>query len=161
MGYDRNRPIRVLLPDQLQSYFLTGNGNFPRISKAEIEYRSKGDAIAKIFVVLRTSFFAVERSNTQEPSGHDTELKLVTIAFAILNLVTYFLWWHKPLNVHCGVRVYKQRMAEQLMDDGEVEADVGYWDALRNAFSELPAAIADGPLRDEFPQVPWKRRVID
>jgi hypothetical protein len=46
------------------------------------------------------------------------------------------------------------------MDDGDVDANVGYWDALRDAFSELPAAIADGPLAHEMPGEPWTWRVI-
>jgi len=54
MEYEGNRPIRVLLPDQLGSYSLTGNGDFPRISKAEIEDKSKGDAISKGAVILQT-----------------------------------------------------------------------------------------------------------
>jgi len=37
---------------------------------------------------------------------------------------------------------------------------VGYWDALREAFSELRPAIADGPLIHEMPENPWPWRVI-
>jgi len=47
MAYEGNRPVRVLLPHGLRSYSLTGNGNFPRISKGEIEEKSKGDVISK------------------------------------------------------------------------------------------------------------------
>jgi hypothetical protein len=37
----------------------------------------------------------------------------VTPAFAALNLVTYAVWWYKPLNVGCHVRVYRQGKKEK------------------------------------------------
>ncbi|KAI9455369.1 hypothetical protein F5148DRAFT_1288266 [Russula earlei] len=60
MEYEGNQPIRVLLPDELNSYSLTGNGDFPRISKAEIEDKSKGDLISKTFVILQTGWFVTQ-----------------------------------------------------------------------------------------------------
>jgi len=41
MEYEGNRPIRVLFPHELESYSLTGNGEFPRISKAEIQEQGR------------------------------------------------------------------------------------------------------------------------
>jgi hypothetical protein len=108
MEYEGNQPIRVLLPDQLESYSLTGNGDFPRIAKAEIEDRSKGDAISKAFVILQTSWFVMQCFARYAQGLGITELELITIAFASLNIVIYFLWWEKPLNVQRGVRVYKK-----------------------------------------------------
>jgi len=57
MEYEGNRPIRVLLPDELESYSLTGNGDF---SKAEIEDKSKGAAISKCVVILQTGWFVTQ-----------------------------------------------------------------------------------------------------
>jgi hypothetical protein len=103
MAYEGNRPIRVLLPEQLESYSLTGNGNFPRISKAEIEDRSKGDAISKGFVILQTGWFVTQCIARGVQGLPITELELVTVAFAALNFVVYILWWDKSLNVQRGV----------------------------------------------------------
>jgi len=44
------------------------------------------------------------------------------------------------------------------MDDGDVEAAVGFWDALRDALSDLPAATVQGLLIDE--PLPWPGRVL-
>ncbi|KAH9952477.1 hypothetical protein BC827DRAFT_1380301 [Russula dissimulans] len=107
MEYEGNRPIRVLLPRELASYSLTGNGNFPRISKMEIQDRSKGDFISKAVVILQTSWFVLQCIARGAQGLSITELELATIAFAGLNLVIYLLWWDKPLNVQYGVRVYK------------------------------------------------------
>ncbi|KAH9954735.1 hypothetical protein BC827DRAFT_1143053, partial [Russula dissimulans] len=104
--YDGNQPVRVLLPAQLQSYSLTGNGDFPKISKAEIEDKSKGDAISKAVVILQTGWFVTQCIVRIVQGLPITELELVTVAFATLNFVIYLLWWDKPLNVQRGVRVY-------------------------------------------------------
>jgi len=157
--YDGNRPVRVLLPEQLQSYSLTGNGDFPKVSKAEIEDKIKGDTIAKVAVIMQTSWFVMQCIARVVQGLPITELELVTVAFATLNFVLYMLWWHKPQNVQRGVRVYKQRITEQPIDDGDVEADVGFWDALGEALSALPAAIADGPIIRKLPRASWLWRV--
>src|SRR5712675_2047786 len=124
MEYDGNRPVRVLLPTQLQSYSLTGNDDFPKISKAEIEDRSKGDAISKAVVTLQTGWFVTQSIARVVQRLPITELELATVAFAALNFVICVLWWDKPQNVQRGVRVYKKRITESPIDDGNAEATV-------------------------------------
>jgi hypothetical protein len=161
MEYEGNRPVRVLFPEQLESYSLTGNGDFPRIAKAEIDDRSKGDAISKGLVILQTSWFVTQCIARGIQGLPITELELVTVAFAALNFVVYVLWWHKPLNVERGVRVYKKRITESPVDDGDVEATVGGWVAFRDALSGLPVAIVRGPLANEDDtSEPWLFRVF-
>ncbi|KAH9952758.1 hypothetical protein BC827DRAFT_1349702 [Russula dissimulans] len=160
MEYEGNRPIRVLLPKELESYSLTGNGDFPRISKMEIQDKSKGDFISKAVVILQTSWFVLQCIARGAQSLSITELELATIAFAGLNFVIYLLWWDKPLNVQYGVRVYKKRTTEDAVDDGHVEAPVGFWVALGNALSELPAAIVSGPFEEELDDWSWLARVL-
>jgi len=162
MEYEGNRPIRVLYPSQLGSYSLTGNGDFPRISKAEIQDRSKSDAISKAFVVLQTGWFITQCIARGVQGLPITELELATVAFAALNFVMYLLWWEKPLNVQRGVRVYKKRAAEEVMDDGDVEATIGFWVALRDAIFDLPATIRRGPFiyDDEVDEYAWIYRVL-
>jgi len=143
MKYEGNEPIYVLLPNQLESYSLTGNGDFPRISKMEIQDKSKGDFISKAVVILQTSWFVMQCIARGVQGLPITELELATVAFAGLNLVIYVLWWDKPLNVQCGVRVYKKR-TDSHVDDGHVLATAGFWVALGDALSKLPAAIVDG-----------------
>jgi hypothetical protein len=160
MEYEGNQPIRVLLPEQLNSYSLTGNGDFPRISKAEIDDRSKGDTISKAFVVLQTGWFVTQCIARGIRSLPITELELVTVAFAALNFGIYVLWWDKPLNVQRGVRVYKKRMTEEPVDDGDIEGTVGFWMALRDTLSGLPAAIVLGPHISSVHGSSWLTRVL-
>jgi hypothetical protein len=162
MEHNGNRPIRVLFPNQLESYSLTGNGDFPRISKKEIQDKSKGDFISKAVVILQTSWFVMQCIARGVQGLPITELELATIAFASLNFVIYLLWWDKPLNVQCGVRVYKKRITDSPVDDGHVEATAGFWAALRDALSKLPAAIVDGPILQDrtWDRWPWLIRVL-
>ena len=160
MAYEGNRPIRVLLPHQLKSYSLTGNGDFPRISKADVEDKSKGDAISKGLIILQTGWFVTQCIARGVQGLPITELELVTVAFATLNFVIYILWWDKPLNVQRGVRVYEKRTTEGLIDDGEVETTIGFWGAIRDALSGLPAAIARGPFSSHSSTMPLDHRII-
>ncbi|KAI9449653.1 hypothetical protein F5148DRAFT_1370990 [Russula earlei] len=164
MEYEGNRPVRVLLPEQLKSYSLTGNGDFPRIAKEEIDDRSKSDIIAKTLVILHTGWFVTQCIARGVQHLPITELELVTVAFAALNFVMYLLWLDKPLNVQRGVRVYKKRNTEQAIDDGDVECtcSVGFWGALRESLSKLPAAIVRGPLTTEAISAhsPWALRIL-
>jgi len=159
--YEGNQPIRVLLPDELESYSLTGNGDFPRISKAEIEDRSKGDALSKGVVILQTGWFVTQCIARGVQGLPITELELATVAFATLNFVIYLLWWDKPLNVQRGARVYKKRMTEEPIDDGDVDGIIGFWVALGDALSNIPAAIVRGPvIHGVFDHSPWLTRVL-
>ncbi|KAI9507934.1 hypothetical protein F5148DRAFT_980647 [Russula earlei] len=165
MAYEGNQPVRVLLPEELGSYSLTGYGDFPRIAKEEIEDRSKGDAISKLVVVLQTAWFVTQCVARAVRGLPVTELELATVAFASLNFVLYLMWWNKPLHVQRGVRVYKKRDAErpQPIDDGPVggaTSDVGFWGALRDALAkDLPAAIRRGPSHDVGDMMMWPLRV--
>jgi len=160
MEYEGNQPIQVLLPEELESYSLTGNGDFPRISQAEIEDRSKGDAISKSVVILQTGWFVTQCIARGVQRLPITELELATVAFAALNFVICVLWWDKPQNVQRGVRVYKKRITESPIDDGNAEATVGYWGALRDALSDIPSAIVRGPVLVGFDDFPWLIRAL-
>ncbi|KAH9959089.1 hypothetical protein BC827DRAFT_1135304 [Russula dissimulans] len=160
MAYEGNRPIQVLFPEELKYYSLTGNGDFPRISKKEIQDKSKGDFISKAVVILQTSWFVMQCVARGVQGLPITELELATIAFAGLNFVIYVLWWDKPLNVGCGVRVYKKRITDSPVDDGHASLTAGFWVALGDALSELPAAIVHGPLKEDLYDWSWLSRVL-
>ncbi|KAI9507075.1 hypothetical protein F5148DRAFT_1285684 [Russula earlei] len=150
MEYDGNRPVRT----------------FPRIAKAEIEDRSKGDALSKTLVVLQTGWFVTQCIARGVQGLPVTELELVTVAYVTLNFVMYLLLLDKPLNVQCGVRVYKKRQTEQPDEDvdGKVADPVGPWAVLGDAlFKKLPAAIVRGPTRGgsrDFRDSAWLVRIL-
>jgi hypothetical protein len=69
------------------------------ITEEEIKDRSKSDPLAKIIVLCQTLWF-IAQSVTRGVEGLSiTNLEILTNAFAVLNFVTYFLWWNKPQRV--------------------------------------------------------------
>ncbi|TFK61560.1 hypothetical protein BDN72DRAFT_849562 [Pluteus cervinus] len=97
--------------------------------KKQVEDRSKGDFLSKGLVALQTSWFVIECIARFQKHLPITELEVVTLAFAVLNIITYGFWWDKPLNVNCQVQVYiiseDGPGANESRDDGgsQVERD--------------------------------------
>ncbi|KAF8657410.1 hypothetical protein AX16_002207 [Volvariella volvacea WC 439] len=75
------------------------NIKLPRITEKEIRDHGKGDILAKAIVVLQTTWFVAQCIARRAQGLVLTELELVTLAFATLNVITYGLWWDKPLNI--------------------------------------------------------------
>lgn len=79
---------------------------FPEITEADIQDRSKGDVLFKLIAILQTSCFIIQCIARGKQNLALTELELVTLALASLNVVTFAIWWHKPLGVQEPVRIY-------------------------------------------------------
>ena len=103
---------RTLAPHELQTLARKGDIDFPDITEREIHDRSKGDALSKGLVLIQTSWFILQCIARRIERLPITELELVTLAFAALNFITYTLWWNKPLNVQCPVRVPKKHQKD-------------------------------------------------
>ncbi|KAF7342145.1 hypothetical protein MVEN_01802200 [Mycena venus] len=70
-----------------------------KVTEDEIEDRSKHDALAKGLALVQVIWAIAQsaaRVNQQLPVS---ELEVVTVAFAVVNLFIWVLWWGKPLNV--------------------------------------------------------------
>ncbi|KAF8644826.1 hypothetical protein AX16_008244 [Volvariella volvacea WC 439] len=88
----------------------------------EIADHGKGDILAKAIVVLQTSWFVIQCVARGAQGLILTELELVTLAFAALNVMTYILWWDKPLNVEYPTYFDKKRV------DGPEDKKEDPWD---------------------------------
>ncbi|KAF8659476.1 hypothetical protein AX16_001843 [Volvariella volvacea WC 439] len=95
----------------------------PIIRKKEIQDRGKGDLLSKAIVVLQTSWFVVQCIARRVEGLLLTELELVTLAFAALNVMTYILWWDKPLNIEYPI--YFDREGKRV--DGPEEQEEAAW----------------------------------
>lgn len=155
MEYKGNEPIRTLLPNQLEGHSLSGTGDFSRIAKEENQDRSKGDIVSKGVVVLQTGWFVIQCIARWKQGLPITELALVTIAYAVLNFVIYWMWWDKPLNVQRAVRVYWKCNPEEASTNGLVPTNgAGFCLTLRRSLSAIPSAIAD-ELQACMPNFRW------
>lgn len=89
---------RELLLLDLEEYLSKGAIS---ITKEEVEDRSKGDILSKGIILVQTGWFILQLLARAIQRLPVTELEIVTLGFAILNFVTYGLWWNKPLDVRC------------------------------------------------------------
>ncbi|KAF8188002.1 hypothetical protein BJ912DRAFT_1059561 [Pholiota molesta] len=96
---ESGRPIQTLVHPKLTWNIKQKVIDFPKITGEDINDRSKGDTISKTFIVLQTTWFVVQCIARWSRRLPVTELEIVTLGFAMLNGITYGLWWNKPQNV--------------------------------------------------------------
>jgi hypothetical protein len=118
-------PVQPLQPTNGQTSLVThGVGRFLRIlryddvlqhqletiipftTEEEIKDRGKSDGISKFIVLLQTSWFIIQCIARGIEHLPLTELEVVTLAYAVMNLFVYIFWWDKPYNVGRPIRVY-------------------------------------------------------
>ena len=105
MLFEGQNPKGVLLLETMKSFLQEGKIDLPAITQKEIQDRSKGDGLSKVLAIGQTSWYILQVIARHSEGLVVTELELVTTAFAVLNVVIYFLWWNKPLDVRCSIPV--------------------------------------------------------
>ncbi|KAK7022790.1 hypothetical protein VNI00_016961 [Paramarasmius palmivorus] len=78
--------------------FLLAKG-YITITEDEIKDRSHADFVSKSIAVIQTTWFIFQVIARAVEGLAITEIEIITVGFALLNLGTYFLWWNKPLRV--------------------------------------------------------------
>ncbi|KIM25440.1 hypothetical protein M408DRAFT_31933, partial [Serendipita vermifera MAFF 305830] len=76
-------------------------------TKAKLKDEGKIDSLTNLIVLVQTSWFFIQCIARGIQSLPLTELEVVTLAYAMLNLFIYTFWWDKPRNLECPIRVYK------------------------------------------------------
>jgi hypothetical protein len=90
----------------------------PLTTEEDIQDRSKNDAISKTLIILQTTWFIAQCITRWFSHLPVTELEVVTLGFAMLNGITYGLWWHKPQNVDRPVLLeIKRRIPRETFDN--------------------------------------------
>lgn len=139
--YSKKTP---LYGDQFINEAINGGIELPDISEDEIRDRGKGDGVAKTLTVIQTLWFAVQAANRVNQGLDVTELELVTLGHVVLNLLIYWSWWAKPMNVRYPINVYPKE-SEAGSPEREEQRD-------RDASRELED-VESGPL-PMLPQSP-------
>ena len=96
----------VLFSERFSELLTAGKIEFPTITVEEIEDRSKADPFSKTIALGQTLWFVAQCIARGAQHLDLTLVELLTLSLAVLNGAMYFLWWHKPLDVRCPVRVY-------------------------------------------------------
>ncbi|KAJ3560767.1 hypothetical protein NP233_g10621 [Leucocoprinus birnbaumii] len=97
--YFEDRPGIVSTVDHLHGHHFT-------MSENEINDKSKGDAFTKFVVVIQTSWFILQCVARWVQRLYVSELEIITLAFAVLNIITYALWWNKPQNMRVAIPIH-------------------------------------------------------
>lgn len=88
---------------QYVDVYVSGIPNLVDIPEEELLDKSKGDFLTKTLVVLQTSWFMFQCIARWIQHLPVTELEVITLAFALLNIGIYILWWNKPQNMHVAI----------------------------------------------------------
>lgn len=102
--YDGDEPLHPLHYDDVV-YMVMKHILIPPTVE-EIRDKSKGDAFSKGLALLQTGWFVMQCITRRVQRLPITELEIVTLAYAAVNVGMYWFWWDKPLNVEVPTRVH-------------------------------------------------------
>ncbi|KAF9030519.1 hypothetical protein BDP27DRAFT_1349079 [Rhodocollybia butyracea] len=113
--------IGVLQASELATLLKEDSILLPSISSSEIMDKSKGDVVSKTLVLVQTTWFTAQVISRVFQHLPITELEITTVAFASLNILTYILWWTKPLDVRHPIQL-SMRPRQDSMEFSDLEA---------------------------------------
>ncbi|KAF7346852.1 hypothetical protein MSAN_01824500 [Mycena sanguinolenta] len=96
VSQDGRRPITTMAQLRAEPGYRYNIRETPR---DDILDKSKNDALAKGVAILQGLWFIVQIVARFTQNLPVTQLEVTTLAFAVVNLLTWVLWWHKPLDV--------------------------------------------------------------
>ncbi|KAG2098745.1 uncharacterized protein F5147DRAFT_713644 [Suillus discolor] len=99
MLYFDDKPRATLTPNELKRFVHEGSVEMPIIMEADIEDRSKGDALSKGIAILQLAWFVLQLVARYVQNLPVTLLELDTLAIAALSGIAYGFWWKKPKDV--------------------------------------------------------------
>ncbi|KAG1728647.1 hypothetical protein EDB19DRAFT_1857120 [Suillus lakei] len=114
MFYVNGEPYHTLLPDRLLDLIRAGYIDAPTLMAKQIRDRSKGNMnmISKGLIILQVAWFVLQLISRAICHLETTQLEVGTLAFAVLNFITYTVWWNKPLDILCPHPVYWKSESE-------------------------------------------------
>ena len=120
----------------------------------EIQDRSKGDAVAKAIAIIQTLWFAVQAAHRVSQGFIVTELELTALGHVVLNVLVYWCWWNKPLNLQFPIDVYREKREENQRVNLEVESQ------RPTSRRKLPIRVRVGGYIHRQGNGGWKVRVV-
>ncbi|KAG1797311.1 uncharacterized protein HD556DRAFT_1233455 [Suillus plorans] len=106
MLYMDGKPYLTLQPDHILELIRERCIDVPTLTADQIHDKSKGNAISKGLVMLQVAWFIMQLVTRVIYPLEITQLEVGTLAFAVLNFLTYAAWWNKPLDVECPHPMY-------------------------------------------------------
>ena len=118
--YENGKPLRVLEIHEFEALLEQGKIDWPSIKEKEISDKSKGDYFSKGVVIIQTGWFIAQCIARGAKRLAITELEVVTLAFSMITMIVYGLWWRKPLDVKVQVPIHLKQprlLAEKAVGD--------------------------------------------
>ncbi|KAG2069345.1 hypothetical protein BDR04DRAFT_1156711 [Suillus decipiens] len=114
MLYVDGKPYHTLQPDEVLELIRKGCIDAPALTEKQIDDKSKGNAVSKGLVMLQVAWFVMQLIARVIYHLEITQLEVGTLTFAVLNFLTYALWWNKPLDVQCPHPVHLKKAQSEL-----------------------------------------------
>ncbi|KAJ6481050.1 hypothetical protein C8R45DRAFT_831801 [Mycena sanguinolenta] len=76
-----------------------------RVSLKDIQDKSKGDTLSKGVALAQGLWFTIQCIARVQQQLTVTELEVITLAFAVMSIFMWILWWDKPLDVQRPISV--------------------------------------------------------
>ncbi|KAJ7910812.1 hypothetical protein B0H13DRAFT_2272304 [Mycena leptocephala] len=102
---------KQLADPELGAEFLAGIKN---VDAEDIMDKSKGDALSKGLAIAQGLWFTTQCLARVHQHLAVTELEVATLAFAMVNVFIWLLWWNKPLDVQRQIVVGPAKLPDPL-----------------------------------------------
>jgi hypothetical protein len=121
------------------------------IDHDKIQDQSKGDEISKGIAMLQTLWFMIQCIAWAHQHLPLTELEIVTLAFASLNVVIRVIWWNKPLDVRYPINIGPKVKSSVRRVEG---ISVSMWRRVLmdpiSLFIDVPLIMFEGEVEDSI-----------
>ncbi|KZP06206.1 hypothetical protein FIBSPDRAFT_805134, partial [Athelia psychrophila] len=110
-GFNFHNEDELLYPLSPETVIeLVQRGHLVPPTADEIANQSKGDALSKGVAIAQTLWFVVQCIARGAEHLPVTNLEAMTLAYTVMTVAMYVVWWDKPLNVSCAVRVPEEEV---------------------------------------------------
>ncbi|TFK59491.1 hypothetical protein BDN72DRAFT_883953 [Pluteus cervinus] len=142
-GFARKDDKRVLYPVTLWLLLRDGQIDIEelQLTEKEIQDKSKGDILSKTLVAFQTTWFVFECIARLQLGLPLIELEVVTLAFATLNIITYALWWYKPLNVLCPLYLHVRPKVSDPWEEAVGRGETNATESTEGELSEVQVKL--------------------
>ncbi|KAF7984840.1 hypothetical protein HWV62_10787 [Athelia sp. TMB] len=113
--YNKNGPRYPLSPKVVLE--LVRRGHLVAPTSDELANQSKGDALSKGVAIVQTLWFVMQCIARRIEHLPVTSLEVMTLAYTVITVAMYIVWWHKPLNIGCAVRVPEEEVQQEAAEE--------------------------------------------
>ncbi|KAK0510559.1 hypothetical protein JMJ35_006991 [Cladonia borealis] len=108
---DKIMPKRI---EALRKAVESGQIKEPPISKEELKSRSKSDGVVKLIVLLQITWFGLQALFRAIQHLQVTPLEIMTVAFFVLAVLIYAIWWNQPQDIEYPIIITLQNAGNRI-----------------------------------------------